>query len=203
MAAPSKSIKSGKWNVFEVNAECKGRKPAHSDVTHIVNMPTFLDANGKMSFNQYTKPKSDTAWFDAGYQYLMYRVQEEQLGLFTCWIPSGPGIDAVQTDEHYKRMNLNGSSPQCHGFVWAYHHPGVVKNLDVSHLCGNGFCCRPSHLHHEERKYQLLRRGCPGYLCFTDADDIVTYYLACKHMPICKRSTSISFEDVCEEPADN
>jgi len=203
MAATPQPTKPKTWNVFDVNASNLNRVIKFSPDTHNTAKPSFLDRNGKMSFNQYNQPKSDTEWFDSGYQYLMYRVQEEKHGLFTCWIPNGPGIDAVDDKDRYKRMNLHGSSPQCHGFVWAYHHPGVVKNMDVSHLCGNGFCCRPSHVYHEDRTYQLTRRGCPGYMCFADADDIVTYYLVCKHEPTCKRSTDVSFTDVCEEPTDN
>jgi len=195
------------WNIFEANAAVPNRIPLLDKNIHTFSKPKFIGNNGKVNINQYNKPKSDAEWIDHGYEVLMYRVQKEKRGIYTCWVPNGEGIDAVDDGDHYKRMNLNGSSPQCHTVSWAYHNPGVIKSDDVSHLCANGFCCRPSHLCHEARMYQLTRRGCPGVLILNDFDDdvgnIVKYYTMCVHSPECKVSTELSFAAQIEQPADN
>lgn len=188
---------------YELNVQEPSRKPKYSTTSHSCGVPINLDKHGKLTFNQYTKPKDIAESWDLAYQYLMYGVQEEQRGLFTCWVPEGAGIDAVDEDDHYKRMSFKGSRPQCHGFVWAYHHPGVAKNGDVSHLCGYGFCCRPSHLMLEDRTYQLTRRNCPGYIEFIKEDDLVEFFLYCEHNPRCKVSTVLSWSRQEPEPVDN
>ena len=42
------------------------------------------------------------------------------------------------------------------------------ESLDVSHLCGNEWCCNPVCLFSEDRATNLSRRGCIGYLRLDD-----------------------------------
>jgi hypothetical protein len=178
-----------------------------------------IDQNGNLTLNQYTKPKSDAEWFNLGYRYLVSRCIEEpdETGTFSCWIPSGPGISIVESDTYkYRRMKLQNTTPLCHVFAWAYHHPGIKKEYDISHLCGNPKCCRPSHLHHEERKYQRTRDGCTGFVIQldcgeTDVDDAGTitsdeytrYYRVCKHNPHCKKAVIISTDnEIVNKPSE-
>jgi hypothetical protein len=160
------------------------------------------------NFNQYTQPQSAAEWWDHGYQHLLSRISVKKTheeDLFSCFIPKGPGIDSCEEDGNpYKRMNWQGKKVQCHNFVWAYHHPGIKKEGDISHLCGHGFCCRPSHLHMEPRIPNLARRNCPGYLVYEDYDDTVRYFDVCKHDPHCKTSTKVEFwQQVEDKPVDD
>lgn len=110
-------------------------------------------------------------------------------GHFQCWIPQGPGIQP--TASGYNRFSFRGVYYMCHVYVWHYHHPNSKASAqDISHLCSNEACCRPSHLHRESRHHNISRRGCLGYLVSTESPDMII--MACAHNPPCAKTASFS-----------
>jgi hypothetical protein len=56
---------------------------------------------------------------------------------------------------------------------------------DISHLCSNVTCCRPSHLHRESHSINMSRIGCPGLIVMPDYSE---YALSlCTHTPRCMK----------------
>jgi hypothetical protein len=104
------------------------------------------------------------------------------LGFFTCWevIENAKGIDTMPTG--YFRMSYAGRKVFVHVFVWEYHNGPKDENLDVSHLCHNKKCCRPSHLHLESRAVNKSRDNCVGVVAASPDD---TPHQLCRHQPPC------------------
>lgn len=105
-------------------------------------------------------------------------------GHFKCWIPEGTGI---QKAGKYKKLSFSGDYYMCHVFVWLFHHPKQIYTDDISHLCSNEGCCRPSHLFREDRNTNISRRGCSGYL--VSDDDKEPIIRLCQHNPPCTKTT--------------
>jgi hypothetical protein len=119
-------------------------------------------------------------------------VNENETGHFKCWEPSADvkGIDI--TDSGYFRFSYKGKKILCHRFVWVYHNPGktITDGYDISHLCGNKRCCRPSHLHCEIKTNNIARIGCMGYIVSEkNPNDIL---LLCTHNVPCKTSRFVN-----------
>lgn len=124
------------------------------------------------------------------YKWLISRTDEvrEPSGMVVCWCPisTEKGIELRPTG--YVRINVAGAKQMAHVFVWEYHSSEEVpKEKEVSHLCSNPQCCRPSHLTVESRKDNIARRTCLGYIILPG--DQTTGYRNCQHNPRCKRVT--------------
>jgi len=48
-----------------------------------------------------------------------------------------------------------------------------MPNGDISHLCHNSMCWRPSHLNLESHQINMLRNRCVGYIFFRDTNCLV------------------------------
>jgi hypothetical protein len=134
----------------------------------IVNKPNYIDNIYKWLVGTTTEIKNET-------------------GHFTCWEPSGTGIDNVDTG--YNRFSYKGDKILCHRFVWYFYNPGklVPNDYDISHLCGNKKCCRYSHLHCEPKPDNVARINCVGYVVSRNEDDSMTL-LICPHNVPCKKA---------------
>lgn len=160
----------------------------------------FLDENvpEDRNTNQYTK-RADPAV--EAYKWLMrwrIRVQTTDVShitdAFSCWVPScDGGIDI--TSGNYRRMAVDGSKELCHRFVYRFWYPSYSTDNDVSHLCGNNGCCRPSHLTSESRTTNKSRDGCVGFLFLGGR-----WIKVCKHKPLCVRVTQVSGDCISEKP---
>jgi hypothetical protein len=73
--------------------------------------------------------------------------------------------------------------------------PQDAVDLDASHLCGQQWCCRPSHLAWESRLYNISRRGCAGFVLL----DSGTWVRVCTHNPPCKIATRAT---TCGQPVE-
>lgn len=163
-------------------------------------MPTFhadqrfdREVMAARSCNQHSS-KSLESEFEDAYRWLIGRTEEvasTPAGHFRCWVPGGPGIQHLASG--YSRFSFRGVYHMCHAFTWHYRHPGDQGSGDLSHLCSNQACCRPSHLHREDRNTNLSRRGCPGYLVSTTSNLVLQ---ACRHDPPCTVTTP--FNETCD-----
>jgi len=109
-------------------------------------------------------------------------VKSSELGFFLCWIVNeSSGID--ETKGGYPRMSFSGKKIFTHQFVWEYHKGKKPDEMDISHLCQNKRCCRPSHLHVESRSMNKSRDHCIGIV--SPAIDKQNCYRLCQHEPIC------------------
>jgi len=120
----------------------------------------------------------------------MWDVNRDPGGIIRCWEPVGPGITHVGPG-NYRRLNIANVKTRVHVFMWLYHNPGqtIPRHCEVSHLCGNDFCCRPNHLCVETRQLNLLRRNCPGAIYL--AVENLWFDNYCPHFPSCMRVTSV------------
>lgn len=146
---------------------------------------TTMSAQKKLRLqrNQYTtKPTKAEYVADL----LQHRIKEEsdELGVFTCFIPVGKGVDTLPSG--YKRVNFNGKKKVAHKLVHTL-NPQSNPTMDTSHLCGNEACCNPVHLWSEPRLYNIRRRGCIGYMLFNNV-----FFSTCKHEPKCKSSAEMA-----------
>jgi hypothetical protein len=169
----------------------------------------YFQANGTIALNQYSKPSTEQEKQDFGYRHLISRTNEETHGLFVCWKPdiTSPGIDISSKESYlYRRFNFFGKKILCHNFTWQYFHPNEIKpdGYDLSHLCCDSECCRPSHIHCELRKYQRTRDKCSGYIWYQMIGNSQTedktevenrYFDVCKHTPKCKKCQFISVDE--------
>jgi len=133
--------------------------------------------------NQYTR-NSEIEEFNLSYRWLITVTAEKPgiEGIFVCWEPQGPGIDTNKTGYH--RMGFKHTKVMCHVLSWLYHHPGeTTEDGDISHLCHNSNCCRPSHLFKESRSINKSREGCVGYALSSDDPSIIIR--VCQHLPSC------------------
>ena len=140
--------------------------------------------------NQYSLPSFEKD-LNNSYKWLIGStevVSSSPAGHFECWVPEGPGIQTLKSG--YNRFSFRGSYYMCHVFVWHYHNPNRVAGKDISHLCSNEACCRPSHLRAENRDYNISRRGCVGYLVSMENPDLVIK--VCTHQPPCTKTTPFS-----------
>lgn len=140
--------------------------------------------------NQYTS-KSFEEELNQTYVWLIKStkvVHSHPAGHFQCWVPEGVGIDD-ESPFGYRRFSFKGRKTMCHVFVWLYHHPNQRLSDDVSHLCSNESCCRPSHLFCESRNKNIERRGCSGYLVSSDGSPTIKI---CQHEPPCTKTTPYS-----------
>ena len=141
--------------------------------------------------NQYS-----TKWTTSQqYNWIAYNANRvyDSTGTFCCWIPpTGGGFD-FDEDKNQFRFSIDGKKALVHVFTrFCKSAPPDLNNnissLDVSHLCHNRKCCRPSHLEYEGRDYNKSRDNCPGYL----KDEHGDFRLVCKHNPPCKVVTVVS-----------
>ena len=138
--------------------------------------------------NQYTI-RSEAQERSASYEWLLSSLKppssltEAFDSEYTCWIPSGQGIS--KTMSGYLRFNHIGKKVFCHVFAWRHHHNSdhhqAAGRGDVSHLCRNKQCCRPSHLVREDRATNKSRDNCPGIVsCSLHEEEA---FQLCKHKP--------------------
>jgi hypothetical protein len=178
----------------------------HSDQRVFDNL--HFNIHGGLNINQYTMPHTEQSKQDFGYRHLIARTNEVKKGVFVCWKPdiTKPGIDVSDNpDYQYRRFNYFGSKQLCHVFTWQYFHPGVNKpeNYDISHLCCDPECCRPTHLYCELRKYQRTRDKCPGFIWYQflgetqqdGSDEENHYFDLCEHQPKCKKCQEINIDN--------
>lgn len=141
--------------------------------------------------NQYTK-NGDLEESRASYEWLLLQSSvasnhSSEKGV-ACWTPKGKGIS--KTASGYLRFNHAGRKILCHVFTWQFSNPEDIKDGDVSHLCRNKECCRPSHLVKEDRSKNKSRDNCPGIIsCSVHHDES---YRLCRHEPRCLFTTAFS-----------
>lgn len=131
--------------------------------------------------NQYTpKPTAEKVLEDL----LTNRCHEvwDPTHSFKCLVPHGTGVH--RQPNGYFRINYDGGKVMAHVFAFETTYDCKVT-MDCSHLCGNQGCCNPEHLADENRKYNLSRRGCKGYV-YIERDDETYFIMSCSHNPICK-----------------
>lgn len=133
--------------------------------------------------NQYSLDDSEDG-LNTDYRWLISTTIQivDRSGYVTCWAPKGPGID--QSSAGYHRFSIMGKKRLCHDFVWEYHHLGINKEADISHLCHNKWCCRPSHLTDESRSVNKSRDNCPGYVLM-NLNSRQRMIKVCSHDPVC------------------
>ena len=139
--------------------------------------------------NQYTK-LTLSEQIDRDYRWLITKTTvapQDSLGIINCSIPNGEGIDI--TEANYTRMGFRGDKVMCHVFSWNYFNPGQIipATNDVSHLCGNSKCCKPSHLHLEPHSVNIGRIACPGFIVIPITDTENHCFQICNHTPHCKK----------------
>lgn len=165
------------WNVRNPNREIR----YYPDQRWVTPQIVPRGAN----FNQYIVPDIEV-YLNSTYKWLVQNTEQvaDPTNSFTCWVPpNGNGISS--TNAGYKRLNWLNGKIQCHQFVWLYHSPGEMIELDISHLCANPGCCRLDHLCEESRNDNIGRRGCPGYLIHRRTGLVIR---VCKHDPTCRKS---------------
>lgn len=141
-------------------------------------------------FNQYTTQLTKV---DDTYEWLISitEVVPDSTRNINCWIPKK--VAGIDTNMNYNRISFQGKT-LAHRFVYLYHHPELVPTtkpqLDVSHLCDNGYCCRPSHLHLEEHNENIQRQKCLGYVIIPNNSTQVLSF--CEHDPKCKKFTRVN-----------
>lgn len=172
-----------------LNAERANRVPQFSPDTKIA-----YGYEERGQYNQHTLPSFDDN-FDDVYGWLnQSSVQITGLGgFFTCWI-GDITLPGIASDTDYLRFSFRGVRVLAHLFTWLYHHPGARPIGDISHLCGNNHCLRPSHLFDEPHSSNIARIGCSGYILIAD-----TLFSVCKHNPHCKKVTAL--RSVTQVPA--
>jgi hypothetical protein len=145
------------------------KRPGSNQIT--VNNPNYINNTYKWLVGTTTEFKNETKHF-------------------TCWEPSGTGID--DTDSGYKRFSYKGDKILCHRFVWYFFNPGklIPNDHDISHLCGNKRCCRPSHLYCEPKPNNVARINCIAYLVADSNHDSIMKI--CIHNVPCKTAKYIS-----------
>jgi len=135
----------------------------------------------KRSLNQHTAPPTMSQVVQDLLDSRVEKVADE-LNVFTCFKPVGKGVS--YNSAGYARINFNGGKIVAHKIVFmAYNdilNEGDIVG-DVSHLCGKEFCCNPSHLVVEDRKTNISRRGCTGYIRIDGK-----WFSSCQHIPKCK-----------------
>lgn len=144
------------------------------------------DAPPTRKYNQFNRPSLETRR-NHFYWFLIHNtvVVPSERRIFKCWeIQRAPGID--NPENGYYRANFDNSKVTVHRWIWQYHNnfQEVPVGYDISHLCGNKECIRPSHLIRESRAENINRIGCPGYCWFTLQKKLIRI---CKHRPCCKR----------------
>ena len=133
--------------------------------------------------NQYSNESTEDL-----YKWIKSNCQElyDDHDVFGCWIPivGTKGIDYNEVNNQF-RFSFKGVKTLLHVFTKGLFEENY-DNLDVSHLCHDRKCCRPSHLVYENRSDNKSRDGCPGYVIDNDKA-----HLLCKHKPPCKVTSSI------------
>lgn len=122
-------------------------------------------------------------------------------GISEVWAPPpgyqtpnlAPGVTGAQLNASgYVRFSYRGTYFMAHVWMFLYHNPGAafpVAGHDVSHLCCNEWCCRPSHLALEPRPYGRTRETCVGFVYDAVTD---TYGQVCRHNPPCMKVVQIA-----------
>lgn len=152
----------------------------------------FSDEKKHTHVNQYTNQDL----LDIRYRWLINQtvVSSSPLGFFKCWIINNTsGID--ETESGYLRMSYRGKKILVHLFSWEYHNGSKPRDKDISHLCHNKRCCRPSHLFCESRSTNKSRDHCIGIVS-PDKDSSV-HYTTCNHEPICCTDNLLT---ICNQP---
>jgi hypothetical protein len=114
----------------------------------------------------------------------------DELHVFFCLKPEGKGIST--NSGGYCRVNYGGGKVVVHKMVLEVTKgPAPEDALDASHLCGNPWCCRPSHLAWENRDDNISRRGCAGHVLVVNDDGGggSLWVRVCRHEPACKAVT--------------
>jgi len=135
-------------------------------------------------YNQHNMPRWRVHYHEH-YRRVIYNARQIRSpgSYFTCWEPTGRGVDTNRNGYH--RINFRGGKVLGHVFTYLYFHPGDDgQNPPISHLCGNRWCFRPSHLTRETLAVNVTRVSCPGYI--QDQTSGVWWCL-CRHRPRCKR----------------
>jgi len=171
-------------------ADVKRQPKFHPDVKGCADDPEAVLPRGT---NQHTATNFATscdktwAWLRCVASTTRYGVPDadEKEQLWECWTvdpKATQGIDETATG--YPRISFRGGKVQTHVFTWCYYHPGTLPNGDVSHLCGNALCIRPSHLHDEAHDVNMSRIHCVGYIYDVRRR---SHHKVCMHNPPCLR----------------
>lgn len=199
-------------SLYQKNKEAPNRQPKYSKTTgrKIIVHGSVLNGNDgdRKKSNQYTM-RTFEQYMDETFEWLVPKTMpliSFPIGHFVCW-NLDEGIKGVDSNEAgYKRISFHGAKVLAHVFTWLYIHPGepmdeeiVKKNL--SHLCGNAKCCRPSHIHKEPHPTNISRKGCVGFIPKhpdigpDDDSELLNHFIqVCTHSPTCKKITFVSPE---------
>lgn len=137
--------------------------------------------------NQYSK----MTW-DKQYRWVIGHtiVQSSPRNIFKCWVIPNGTKHFSHMPNGSTRTSFNGKRPMSHVFVWLYHNGRdtvALREREISHLCANERCCRPSHLIAETHLQNMQRINCLGYVLFSGQDESVVKL--CPHTPPCKKVT--------------
>jgi hypothetical protein len=163
------------------------------------------ESNNAVKFNQYNKPSTDADWTRYLVILILHGSKERYSSefssrpynaepLFICWESTRGDL----TPGGYYRISFQGQKVQNYGAIATAFY-GQQPGKDVSHMCGNPLCVRPSHLVWESHSQNMSRIGCPGVIYHVYNDRF--FDEACSHTPRCKKVTVMrsygkSYDDV-------
>jgi len=143
--------------------------------------PSSILVNPFANVNQYTI--FDLKKLDLYYLWLISITKEKWDDTFSvcCWIPTPntKGIDFMEKSRQH-RASLKGNKILLHVFTKLFWEKPKNIEYEVSHLCQNHICIRPSHLHWESHLENMSRIGCIGWICVENM-----FIRVCKHKPSC------------------
>jgi len=127
---------------------------------------------------------------------LAHRVEvqcADEVAVFPCFRPMGKGFDVTKAG--YVRTNYLGKKVMVHQLVLEVKKERPSESHEVSHLCGNEWCCNPDHLAWEQRADNISRRNCKAFVYVEAAKQWIAL---CTHNPPCKTT---AFGTVVEDDA--
>lgn len=147
--------------------------------------------------NQYTKLDGDQTLFINS----MVIFKNTTQSVTGCWELSHTVGISVHNNG-YGRVSFLGSKKLAHHIaIMATKGLGpdwtCPEGHDVSHLCGNNKCVKPSHLVVESRANNMSRIGCKGYVTVQNTTaTVVVEFCMCNHAPKCAFNTTVIDDNI-------
>lgn len=147
----------------------------------------YAESGESIKFNQYNSPKTALEWTRYFVMLIIHGSKEHQSSesrfgypaLFTCW-ESTRGNKSGQ----YYRTNFQSKKVLTYNAI-AVAFYGQPNGEDISHLCGNPRCVRPSHIYYESHQINISRINCCGMIFCTRTKKYLKN--VCVHYPKCKK----------------
>jgi hypothetical protein len=110
-------------------------------------------------------------------------------------ICSYPSKGAKLSKEKNFTCLINSERTTLHKIVYHVSHniESLSKDTEIYHTCGDGLCCRPSHLKLGPKGSNSKRQGCKGFIKLNelDSEDEHLFIKVCKHDPPCRVVTKL------------